>query len=159
MATKLHPYGYWSYERVKAEALKHTTMKSFREQSHVPYVTADRNGWLNDYTWLIKKKTHNTQKYTYEECYEAAKSCRTKTEFAEKHRLMWNTARYHRWLNDYIWFENGHVKWTPESVENEARKYRTLNEFMHGSESAYRTAVRNKWIEKYDFLERKRNKK
>jgi hypothetical protein len=156
MSTKLHPNGYWSYDRVKSEALKYSTLKAFREQCRIPYEIACKNKWLNDYTWLTRK-SHSTQKYTYEECYEAAKSCHTKTEFAEKHRLMWNTARYHKWLNDYTWFKNGHVKWTPKLTKNEARKYRSLNEFMRGSESAYKAAVRNKWIENYNFLERKRN--
>ena len=46
----------WSYEACYKEAKKYKTRTEFQRGSSGAYAAALRNGWLNDYTWLVDGK-------------------------------------------------------------------------------------------------------
>lgn len=144
----------WTKELVLELLEKYGSRGSLWKQNENAYSAALRHGWLEELGYPSKKRSR-----TYDVCYEIAKTCRTKKEFYEKSKTSYQTAHAHKWLKDYTWFENGKIKWTPESCELEARKYHTLTEFNLFSNSAYRTATRNNWIQNYAFLERNRDMK
>ena len=44
-----------TYEKCYEEAKKYSEVKEFRDNDGLVYVCACRNGWINDYNWLIKE--------------------------------------------------------------------------------------------------------
>lgn len=56
MKPKIHPNGYWNYERCFEEAKKYEHKSDFERKSHSSFVSAKNNGWLKDYKWLKLKR-------------------------------------------------------------------------------------------------------
>jgi hypothetical protein len=45
---KIHPNGYWTYERCFEEAKKYSKVSEFMRNNGSAYVAARKNKWLND---------------------------------------------------------------------------------------------------------------
>ena len=95
-------------------------------------------------------------KWTYDKCYEIAKSCKTKSEFKDVYPKAYSAAKYHKWLKDYTWLiidnrkPNGY--WNYEHCLIEAKKYETSYDFREGNECAYNIARRNGWLDDYTWF-------
>lgn len=91
--------------------------------------------------------------WTYDKCYQIAKSCKTKSEFKNEHRTAYSAAKYHKWLKDYTWLiidnrkPNGY--WNYEHCYEEAKKYETKHHFSLGCPQAYGVALEHNWIKDY----------
>lgn len=116
-----------------------------------------KNGWLDDYIWFEEKQKPNGYWDNYDNCYTAAHSCRTKTEFIKKYNAAYVSAREHGWIRDYTWFNIKRIvhnkKWDYKNVYEEAGKYKTRTEFSKHARGAYKAAVKNQWID--DIFTRK----
>ena len=155
------PRGYWTYERVREEALKYNRIIDFEKSNHPAYTAAWRNKWLKDYTWFesttdVLRKVH--KKWTYERCYEEAKKYKSRTQFARGKAKAYETARENGWLDDYDWFIPTHEllcnreyprKWVYETCYAEASKYKTRGAYASGSGSSYDVARRNGWLDEF----------
>lgn len=140
---------------------------------------AEREGWwIEKYRsdgWRILNRTKagsigmlgkNHSKYTYEVCYEEAKKYKLRGDFAKESPSAYNVAWKNKWLDDYVWFEDGVkirtdklVVWDYDKCYSEAKKYTTLKDFRKGSSAAYSSACRKGWLDEYDWLKRDRNKR
>lgn len=93
----------WTEDSCYEVAKKYETLSEFSKENGSCYETARRNGWLGNYTWLtrqcVKKNT-----WTYDICYEIAKTCNTRGELCVKRRGAYIAAYKHGWLSDYTWF-------------------------------------------------------
>ena len=69
---KKKPNGYWTYERCYEEAQKYESRGEYARGSHSAYNSANKNKWLDDYTWF-KEKSKPAEYWTYEKCFEEAK--------------------------------------------------------------------------------------
>ncbi len=147
----------WSKNTCREEALKYNTRGEFAEFSASAYDVARKNGWLDDYTWFEKKQKPTGYWDNYDNCYNAASTCRTKTEFIKKYNRAYLTAKKNEWLKDYIWFNikrTAHnLKWDHDSVFKEAKKYKTKTEFCHKASGAYKVALANGWLNSFDWFE------
>ena len=94
----------------------------------------------------------------YDNCYEAAKQCKSRKEFQKKSDSAYNSALKHKWLDDYTWFESKHKPkgyWDKEHCEEASKKYNSRTEFSDGCGSAYIKALKNGWLDEFTWLEKK----
>ena len=98
------PNGYWCYETCYEEAKGCLTKSQFKAKNATAYRVARENGWLKDYTWFVEIKKPSGF-WTYERCYEVAKSCSCSSEMNRINGTAYGVARENGWLKDYVWFE------------------------------------------------------
>ena len=145
----------WTYEKVKEEALKYSTITEFRKSGGYACDKAYIFGWIKDFTWL--KQTRKQPGYwNYETCYEEAKKYKNRYEFQEKCSGAFKQANKNGWLKDYDWFtyNKKHTSgyWTKERCYEEAKKYKGKYEFQQGNASAYYASHKNGWFEEYTWF-------
>lgn len=95
----------YSYENCLEISKQYRTIKEFKENDFICFNKCRRNGWLKDCTWL--DDTDNRGEYnklTYEECYECAKQCETKSEMRKKYWSAFRKATLENWFPNYTWF-------------------------------------------------------
>ena len=66
------PKGYWNYKRCYEEAKKYSLKSEFYRGSGTAYKIALKNGWLDDYSWLLEIQKPSGY-WNYENCYNEAK--------------------------------------------------------------------------------------
>ena len=144
------PSGFWSYERCYEEARKYQSLRDFRNNSPSACVIAGRNGWLEKFDWLIKKRN----RWTYNECYDLAKGLPSRTAFRNAYLTAYQAAIENEWINDYTWFKAKpkYRYWTRHKCYEEAKKYTSKREFAESNSSAYSIACKNGWIADYNWL-------
>ena len=150
----------WTYDTCYKEAQKYKTKVELEKNNGTVYNLAQKNNWMKDYTWFEETRKPNGY-WTKERCFEAAKECKTRSEFQKTHKSAYSYANKNGWLKDYTWFEekckpNGYWK-DYDNCYNEAKKYNTRSEFEKGCGAAYNSARINGWIDDYVWLERKIN--
>jgi hypothetical protein len=143
------PAGYWNYEKCYEEAQKYDSLLEFRKKCPSACVIARRNGWLEKYDWLIKRRN----RWTYIECYELAKCFTSRTDFKKAHLTAYQASLENEWINDYTWFKSKpkYRYWTQQKCYEEAKKYSSKKEFAENNSSAYSIACKNGWIADYDW--------
>ena len=75
----------------------------------------------------------------YENCYEAAKKCKSVSEFAKLYHGAWlqrKIAKSGFWQNH-------------DNCLNESKKYKARTEFSKGNNSAYVQSLKNGWIDEF----------
>ena len=147
------PMGFWNYENCYDEALKYKSRGEFAKGCQSAYNRANRNGWLDDYTWF--SESASKKKWNYETCFEEAKKYTTKSKFHDGNNSAYSVACRNKWLKDYTWFEDGNqkrIKWTYKSCYQEAKKYKSRGEFAKENQTAYSKAKENKWLDDYTWL-------
>lgn len=147
----------WTKKTCRDEALKYSSRSEFAEKNGSAYDVARREGWLDSYDWFEEKEKPVGYWDVYDNCYNAAKSCRNKSEFIKKYSRAYTKAKENGWLKDYTWFNikrvNPNRKWFYDNVVEESKKYKTRKEFCIGSRGAYKVAVANGWIDSFDWFE------
>ncbi len=106
----------WNYEATYLKAKEFETSKEFRTKAKSAYSSASRNGWLKDYTWLKKERKDSGYWLDYKHCREAAKQCKTRTEFGDRFPGAYHNCCKNNWLDTFTWlidkridFENGKI--------------------------------------------------
>ena len=155
----MKPTGYWNYEHCYEDAKKYSSIKEFRNKSAVAYGVASKNKWLDDYTWLERKKHSNTYWNNYDRCYEAAKKCTSRSEFGKKYPAAWKRAKENGWMGDYTWIMSRHdamskafTIWTKEKCYEEAKKYHSRGEFKKNCPTGYSVARKKGWLDDYTWF-------
>ena len=103
------PNSKWNYQTCLEESKKYSTRNEFAVGCSGAYHIARKNNWLDDYTWLpvnACKLKYINSKWNYENCYKEAKKYKSRTEFARKNNSAYNSARHHKWIDDYTWFKD-----------------------------------------------------
>ena len=85
------PKGFWTLEKVLAEAGKHQTFDQFRKNGKGAYTSACKQGWLEQVKEIVKPAIRRG-KWTDEAVLAAARSCKTRTEFNTKYGGAYNAA-------------------------------------------------------------------
>ena len=150
----------WTKKTCREEALKYRCRSDFAEACGRAYEVARRNGWLDDYSWFEERQKPAGYWDNYDNCYEAALQCTTKTEFTKSFGAACLSARRHGWIKDYDWFlsesearSKARAKWNKESCTAEAKKYTTKKEFSTYARGAYKAALRYGWMHSFDWFE------
>lgn len=93
------PNNYWTYEKCYEEAQKYATRTELQNAPNRAYEVARKNGWLDDYTWLVVKK-HIP--WTYETCMEESRKYSSRTQFFHNSNGAYDKARKCGWLDDFF---------------------------------------------------------
>ena len=132
---------------------------------HMYYDQYVDSGWLmiNDESSVGINSNHTD--ITRTGAYEAARQCKSKSEFRERFYNEYRKSKRYGWFDSYDWFERPSVKgtyvkepvkWTKEATFEEAKKYRTISEFAKNCDGGYRMALRNGWIVDYIWFEKRK---
>ena len=147
------PNGYWNYENCLNEAKKYKSRSEFAKGNQSAYNKANKNRWLDDYTWF--SESASKKKWNYNSCLEESKKYSTRTEFYYGNNSAYSIACRNGWINEYTWLEDGVQKnkiWTYENCYKEAQKYSRIADFARLSPGAYNAAIKNKWRDDYTWL-------
>lgn len=87
----------WTKEECLNAAKNCSTIKEFREKFITAYYASKKNGWFEDYNWLINA---NLPKWTFEKCLQEAKKYNTKSEFRLCSKLAYEKASAKKWLKN-----------------------------------------------------------
>ena len=155
----------WTYDSCFNEAKKYKSRSEFQKANGSAYQASLRNGWIDGYTWFLKKKMPNGY-YDYNRCLEIAKECKCSSEMERKNVAAYNNARRKGWLKDYVWFlstrevkSRSATKWTREKCFKEAYKYKSRGELKRNNPTVYRKARQNGWLIDYSWFEVRWEKK
>ncbi len=106
MQKERKPNGYWNiYDNCYEAAKQCTSRRELQKKSKGAYGAARRNNWLKDYTWFESKYTPAGFWEIYDNCYEAAKQCTSRTEFSKKYGRAYYHARKNGWLDEFTWLK------------------------------------------------------
>ncbi len=95
--------GKWGKKSCYKEALKYKNRTDFCRGTNAAYQKARIEGWLKDYTWFEENCKPNGYWDVYENCYNAAKECKTVREFCKKYGGAYRCAKKNDWVKDYVW--------------------------------------------------------
>lgn len=136
---------FYTKDSLEAIARKFTSLKEFRENNINAYNAAARNGWLDDYVWLARKKSANVKnkrKYTKEEIIEIAKNYPTRNQFAKGNRNLYQYAVNHGFLDEMTWMPKPtYTKkiWTSDKIYKFILQCNSYSEFCK-NKNAYNAA-------------------
>lgn len=91
-------------------------------------------------------------KWNHETCYDAAKKCCSRSEFALKYDGASRLARRMGWFDEYTWFKElkkPNNYWTYDACYEEAKKYKSRKELEDNNGAVYKKVTENGWIEDY----------
>ena len=105
-----------------------------------------------------------TNRWTFESCYELAKTCASKSEMKSKNHRAYIVALRNGWFDYYYWFiptkelihreRPNRIKWDYKTCYKIASQYDKLSEFSKNNPSVYTICNRKGWIEDFDWLSR-----
>lgn len=105
LESKIMPSNYWTYERCFDAAMDCKTKVEFRSKYPTAYTKANRKKWMEDYTWFVRPTVYNKNKptkWTYENCLEISKTCKTRNELFKKNRGAHKAAYKNGWLDEFF---------------------------------------------------------
>ena len=150
--TNRKPAGYWkNKENVIEESYKYKCRVDFCEGCYLAYVTAKRNGWLDEMTWLKKSKQREKGYWKNKEnVLQEAKKYNYKSDFQRCAPSAYNYALKNDWFKEMPWFQPKGFEHTFNGAGHMVYVY-TDEENMY----AYVGATNN--IERRDYEHRIRN--
>ena len=156
---KCKPRGYYNnYDECYNEARKYKSRTEFQYGCGSAYRWAKKNNWLDDYDWFdggrVRKGT-----WTYSNCYNVAKDCVSRVEFATKYAGAYDAAITNGWIDDWEWLKKATKPsgyWTYEKCVEESKKYKSRSNFALRCGSAYGVARQNEWLDDFVWLKDKR---
>ena len=89
--------GFWTYERCYEEAQKYKSRKEFLRGCRSAFNASVVHGWLDGFTWLPKRKTWRD--YTFDMCYDIAKTCPSRIVLKNKNHSAYEAARKNNWID------------------------------------------------------------
>jgi hypothetical protein len=111
-----------------------------------------KKGWLNDYYWLVRKKSNPR---SYEECYNVAKKYSKMADFCKYEREYYDSAKFRGWLDDYVWLKRANRnEWPKEKCFEESKKYSTLVELKKANINLLNAIYKNGWLKDMPWLKK-----
>lgn len=159
---KRKPTRWWNdKERVFEESRKYQTFDEFFNNSQGAWSSAQKHGWLKEFTWL--KKSQASKGYWQDEKHviEESKKYNSKTAFFHGCHAAYDYASIHNLWEKMPWIkmrqkERGY--WTKEKVLEESKKYHCRTDFEKGSSTAYHKARINHWLDEMIWLKSQKGK-
>jgi hypothetical protein len=149
---KRSPYGYWQNKKnVINDAKKYDNRTEWKTKSPAAYVSAKKNGWMNECRKVIKSQRKVEVGYwqNKKNVIEDAKLCKTSSEWIRKANGAYQSAQKNGWLgicSKHMVKISG--KWQVKvNVLEDAKKYNTRSDWNKKSNAAYQSARRNGWLE------------
>lgn len=151
---------YWTKAKCLKEARKYKSRTEFQHAkgAGAAYKISLKNGWINEYDWMIPKAKPNKYWDNYDRCYEEAKKYKSRTEFqyAKGAGRAYKYSVKNGWIDSFTWMSPKRKQkgyWTKERCIIESKKYQTKKEFKKKSPSADTISKRNGWYKDFIWLE------
>lgn len=90
----------WTYENCKEFCKDYKYKIELKNASYQCYYTCLENKWFNEFGIIDKKEHPNRYWNNKEICLEAAKQCKTKTEFIKTKQGAYKAAMRHNWISE-----------------------------------------------------------
>lgn len=90
------PPNYWTYDKIKNEALKYDKRGVFKKKCSTAYSIASKNGWLNG----ICKHMLKNKEWSYSDVKEEALKYKSRLEFQKLSNSAYGKAYRNKWLDD-----------------------------------------------------------
>ena len=164
MSKQLHPYGYWTDERVIEESKKYKTRIEFKENSSTACKIAYKRKLIDGMTWLKtdrhkKRGPRKNHKYTKEVILSIVRehNCVTFADLRKLNEYAYNQAKDNDWLDELGLVRNKHEDgyWTKETVLKVAHNYDNKNDFQKNEPTAYKWASEYELLDKMDWMKPK----
>lgn len=111
------PKGYYTYEKCFELAGECRTIKEFNEKYTRAYQVSIKNKWIENFTWFERKSKPYGFWKNYDNCFSAARECKSRAEMCEKYNQAYIRALEYGWIDDYTWFET-QANYMTDSVDN-----------------------------------------
>ncbi len=145
------PAGFWTKSQCKEEASKYQTKAEFVNKCASAYVTASKNGWLDEIASHMDAIIAPKGFWTIERCRSLAEKYQSMSEFRKNEPKAYCASKRNGWLDEVCdgltrrkRKPNGY--WTFERAQEEAKKYKIKEEFKKASGGAHRVALDNGWL-------------
>lgn len=150
---KQKPKGYWTTERCSNEALKYETRSAFNKDSRGAYMSAQRNGWLDEICKHMDLLVKPAGYWTKERCLKEALNYTTRSAFQNGSPSAYQTALKNGLLDDVCPHmpkrNSRECYWTKERIQEIALQFSTRGEFSQArgdeyddARNAYDAAIR-----------------
>ena len=145
------PHGYWNLDNCKKSALKFTTKQEWSNGEGSGFVTAAKNGWIEECcSHMVEIKKPNGY-WNLDRCKESALKFTTKSAWHKGEGGAFDLAFKSGWVDECCGhMENLHKPngyWNLDTCKESALKFTTRSEWMKGEGSAYSIAATNKWVD------------
>ena len=94
-------------------------------------------------------------KYSYDDCYNAAKQCDSLKEFRARFNAIRQFSDKHGYTKTFDWLKKRVSPgfWTKELAVEESKKYTTRAEFKEKNQYVYILSYKMGWLEEMDWLD------
>ena len=105
--SEMHPKGYWKNRKnIMAEARKYTSKEEFKNGNLTAFLASYRYGYIDEMTWLVKKKQHKWGYWTYKNIEKEALKYNTKTEFFKGNQTAYRAALKMGIIDDFFFLDD-----------------------------------------------------
>ena len=134
------------------------TMKEFWFTCRSAATKAQREGWIDSYTWLTRERVKRNS-LTEAECRDIAKKYNTLRDFRTKDVSAYVTSVRNGWLQSFTWLEREvgvkHYR-TKDDIVKVARKFKTMKDFREQYPNECRYAWAHGWLDECTWLKKER---
>lgn len=151
MSNRRHPKGYWTKERCHKEAKKYESRTHFNMFANTAYVTALREGWMDELCSHMVPKQKEGGYWTFERCKEEALKYETRSAFNAMAGGAYGRCVAEKWLDKVCVHMDTKPRkprgyWTRERITEEALKYMHRRDFRINASRAYNVADTGGWL-------------
>ena len=157
MSMQMHPYGYWTDDKIIEESKKYKSKTEFKTNAPTAYKKANEKKLMKGMTWLKtdrhkKRVPRKEHKYTKDVILSIVEQyhCITITDLRILNEYAYNQAKKNGWLEDLGLIRPKHENgfWTKKEVFKIAEKYPNKTDFQKKEPTAY------KWACEYNILDK-----
>lgn len=157
MSMQMHPYGYWTDDKIIEESKKYKSKTEFKTNAPTAYKKANEKKLMKGMTWLKtdrhkKRVPRKEHKYTKDVILSIVEQyhCVTITDLRILNEYAYNQAKKNGWLEDLGLIRPKHENgfWTKKEVFKIAEKYPNKTDFQKKEPTAY------KWACEYNILDK-----
>lgn len=132
-------------------SLKYKNKKEFRDNDSYIYGYSYKRGWLNDICLHMKPLIHPNGYWDREKCLDAAKLCKTRTDYTTKYPGSYLSAKKNGWLDEILsGFEEIRKPknyWTKERCHDIALMCKSKVEFWEKFPGVASISLSNIWLD------------
>ena len=121
-----------------------------KKPSHFLFFLKNLYIFASKYIFMTKKL-----KYSYDDCYNAAKQCDSLKEFRARFNAIRQFSDKHGYTKTFDWLKKRASPgfWTKELAVEESKKYTTRAEFKEKNQYVYILSYKMGWLEEMDWLD------
>jgi len=149
MASKQHPDGYWSEERIMSVAQNYELKSDFRKKEPTAYNKARRLGILPKVTEHMKEmhKKKPGGYWTKERCVAKAVELGSIRELSKHGNGAYQAIKRNGWLDEIRTIIGQRIPMTKEECQEIANGFKNSRAWEKGHKRSFMTAKRNGWLE------------